>query len=254
METSGDTGSKPGWGIVLGGEPFDLEHWKESLRQPFDPWVTKVIASLVLRSERLNSATTSTEAIDLGVAPMAQINGALSARSIAGMIRAEGIIKFLPDGRHQRFVPAVMRATDARDRVSMTLIARGPDGKPLPSPPPERSAAQQWLSIAADDELLADTLTFFGRSDNWFDAYKALECLIARFGGGKVEKFLALGWESKSKIELLKRTADFWRHSPRGRPKVDRPPNPMELAEARDLLTKLITVAFQRVAAAKGGP
>jgi hypothetical protein len=33
------------------------------------------------------------------------------------------------------------------------------------------------LRIAAEHDLLADALTYFARGDEWFDAYKALECL-----------------------------------------------------------------------------
>jgi hypothetical protein len=110
--------------------------------------------------------------------------------------------------------------------------------------PPEPSNPQRWLSIAAEDDLLADALTYFGRGDDWFDIYKALECLIGRFGGGEESKFLALGWASATKIKLLKRTADVWRHSRRGRPKIVPPSDPMEQTEARDLLGKLMARAF----------
>jgi hypothetical protein len=72
------------------------------------------------------------------------------------------------------------------------VVAVGPDGNPLPPPTPQPSETQRWLSIAAEDALLADALTFFGRSDDWFDIYKALECLIRKFGGGKEADFLAL--------------------------------------------------------------
>ena len=32
-----DTASRSGWGVVLAGEAFDLEDWRETLKQPFDP-------------------------------------------------------------------------------------------------------------------------------------------------------------------------------------------------------------------------
>jgi hypothetical protein len=106
--------------------------------------------------------------------------------------------------------------------------------------PPEPSNPQRWLAIAAENELLADALTYFGRSDDWFDIYKALECLELKFGGeGKV---LALGGASASKIKLLKHTANYSkRHA---RLMFDPPSHPMERAEARDLLAKLIARAF----------
>ena len=82
-----------------------------------------------------------------------------------------------------------LRATDARDRASMVVVVDGAEPAP-----PEPSNPQRWLSIAAEDDLLADALTYFGRGDDWFDTYKALECLELKFGGereGQVERFRA---------------------------------------------------------------
>jgi hypothetical protein len=72
----------PGWGILLGGEPFDLEDWQEALQQPFDPWVIKTDDGLILRSRDLDYATTSSEANALGMALLAQANGAFGASQI----------------------------------------------------------------------------------------------------------------------------------------------------------------------------
>jgi hypothetical protein len=80
---------------------------------------------------------------------------------------------------------------------------------------------------------------YFARGDDWFDVYKALECLEMRFGDE--EEFRSLGWADKGKIKLLKRTANSGRHA---RKKFDPPPHPMERTEARDLLAKLMACAF----------
>jgi hypothetical protein len=60
---SDDTASKIGWGILLSGDQFDLEDRQEALKPPRDPWVTKMDDALILRSQLLDSATTSTEAL-----------------------------------------------------------------------------------------------------------------------------------------------------------------------------------------------
>lgn len=239
------TASKIGWGVELGGHAFDLEDWKEALKVPFDPWILETEGRLILRSIRLDPAATSSEAYERAQILMEQVNGALAvSHHNTGVVRVAAIAEMMSDGSRHVFVQ-VSGTAKARSRVGAVGVAIGPGGKPAPPPPPEPSNAQRWLSIAAEDDLLADALTFFGRSDNWFDIYKALECLIGDFGGGKEDEFLALGWASKTKIGLLKRTADFWRHSPRGRPKVAPPPSPMEQTEARDLLAKLMARAFQ---------
>jgi hypothetical protein len=239
-----DTASRVGWGVLLGGEEWDLEEWREALRQSFDPWVTE--DGLILRSSSLDRATTGSEAYDRATALMDQVNGALAVRCRARVVRLEGIVEILSDGtRRPAPVLASFNVTERPDK----LRAMATVGEPKPPPPPEPSEIQRWLSIAAKDALLADALTFFGRGDDWFDTYKALECLIGRFGGGKEADFRALGWVSADKIKLLKHTADSWRHSPRGRLNVDPPDPPMERAEARDLLAKLMARAFHEAPA-----
>jgi hypothetical protein len=231
----------PGWGILLGGEPFDLEDWQEALQQPFDPWVVKTDEGLVLRSPDLDSATTSSEARDLGMALLAQANGAFSASHKSGMVRLEAVVQFLPDGSRQRYVIAALRITDARDRVRATIVATGPDGKPLPSPPPEPSQLQAWLSTAAKDDLLGDALMYFGRGESWFDIYKALECIEEKAGGEA--RLLSIGWAAAGEIKRLKRTANCFARHRRG--KFDPPEQPMEMTGARELLGRLIARAFQ---------
>ena len=241
---SGDAASRVGWGVVLGGEEYDLEEWREALRQSFDPWVTE--DGLILRSSSLDRATTGSEAYDLATALMDQVNGALAVRYRAQVVRLKGIMEILSDGtRRPAPVLASFNVTERPDKVRAMVVV----GEPKPRPPPEPSEIQRWLSIAAEDALLADALTFFGRGDDWFDTYKALECLIGRFGGGKEADFLALGWTSADKIKLLKWTANSWRHSPRGRPKVVPPPKPMERIEARELLARLMGRAFDEAGA-----
>ena len=54
----GDAASRIGWGVVLGGDAFDLEDWREALKQPFDPldpWVTETKFGLILRSSQLTA-------------------------------------------------------------------------------------------------------------------------------------------------------------------------------------------------------
>jgi hypothetical protein len=97
---SGDTASRVGWGVVLGGEEYDLEEWREALKQPFDPWVTE--DGLILRSSSLDRATTGSEAYDLAKEEMDQINGALAVRRRARVVQLEGIVEILSNGSRRR--------------------------------------------------------------------------------------------------------------------------------------------------------
>jgi hypothetical protein len=240
-----DIASRVGWGVVLGGHAFDLADWKEALKRPFDPWIMETEGKLVLRSTVLDPAATSSEAYELAEGLMEHVNGALAiSHHNAEVVRVEAVAEIMSDGASRRHVVQAAGTAKARSKAGAVGVAIGRDGKPMPPPPPERSNAQRWLSIAAEDDLLADALTYVARGDDWFDIYKALECLIGRFAGGKEGDFLALGWANAEKIKLLKRTADSWRHSRRGRRGVVPPDPPMERTEARDLLAKLIARAF----------
>ena len=240
-----DTVPRIGWGVVLGGEALDLEDWREALKQPFDPWVMETEDGLLLRSSLdLDPATTASEAYERANVLMEQVNGALRVSHRARVVRLEGIAEILSDGTRRRHFFMQADSGDLRVRDRLTAEVFGADGKPKPQPPPEPSNPQRWLLIAAKDPFLADALTYFARGDDWFDTYKALECLFGRFGGER--NFLALDWASANKIRLLKRTADSWRHSRLGRPDVVPPDPPMEVTEARDLLAKLIARAFER--------
>jgi hypothetical protein len=228
-----------GWGILLGGEPSDLEVWQEALKR-FDPYIIKTDEGLILRSKLFDSATTSTEAHEFGKTVLARLNGAFGVSRDAGMVRLEKVVEFLSDGSRHPHVIAEIHTTDARDRMSATTVVHGPDGNPLPPPPPEPSGPQRWLDIATGDPLLADALTYFGHGKSWFDIYKAFESIEHKNGGPK--KLLKLGWADDDEIELLKHTANYYaRHARRG---FKPPTAAMGLPKARELVARLIARAF----------
>jgi hypothetical protein len=126
----------------------------------------------------------------------------------------------------------------------MVVVVIGPDGKPVAAPP-EPSRPQRWLTKATNDNHLADALTYFARSGDWFDIYKALECLELKFGGesGLLER----DWAPSSEIKRLKQNANYLRRH--ARLKFDPPAKPMALNEAQDLLATLIARAFDEASA-----
>ena len=96
----------------------------------------------------------------------------------ARAVRLKSIVEILPDGTRRRHSFIEARGGDIRSKGRLVGIVLGSDGQPEAAPPLEPSSAQRWLSIAAEDDLLADALTYFARGDNWFDIFKALECLF----------------------------------------------------------------------------
>ena len=89
---------------------------------------------------------------------------------------------------------------------------------------------------------MADALIYFARGE-WFDVFKAIECLEDRFGGEKVLK--EFGWISRAEFKGLKQTANSHRHRGGGK----HTPNQMalDLPQARELLAKMIQNAFSKL-------
>jgi hypothetical protein len=103
-----------------------------------------------------------------------------------------------------------------------------------------RPLVQTWAELAEEDNLLEDALIYFGRSRDWFDIYKALECLMMRAGGERA--FLAWGWVPEDVIMRIKRTANSARHARR---KYEPPPNPMDVKEAHSVVGRLLRRALK---------
>lgn len=231
---------KPGWGAAVLGEPTDLEDWTHTLKEPFDPWVEMHGPETVLRSASFDELASASEVHDCAIALIERLNGAVALSQQAKQLRLGGIVQFAADGELHRTIFAEGSAF-ARAKVRASAIVIGPDGKPVPSPPPQPSEVQKWTTLAENDDLLDDALIYFGRATDWFDIYKTLECLILKFGGSE-SAFLALGWVSEAEITRLKRTANSARHAKR---KFTPPPNPINLNEARTLLGLLLRRAFK---------
>ncbi|WP_316398235.1 hypothetical protein [Bradyrhizobium sp. 33ap4] len=239
------------WGAVLQGHEFDLQDWRDMLKPPFDPWVEVHGADTVLRSNSFGDLTSSNEVRDRAVTHIERLNGAMFVAMQGQPLQFGGVIEFASDGKHSRTLFAEGFVERARLRMHAVAVVIGPDGVPKPNPPPKESDVQRWAAIADTDDLLEDALIFFGRaspSDHgspptfWFDIYKALECLIEKFGGA--HKFCTLNWAPKAQIENLKRTADWGRHASRSR-RHPPPPNPTTKQEAYELMAKLLRKAFE---------
>jgi hypothetical protein len=232
-----------GWGAVVQGEPGDLADWARVLKEPFDPWVEVHGNETVLRSASLNQLTSSTEVRDRSIAQIERLNGAMALSQGSKPLRFGGVIQFTGDGRLHRTIFAEMAAFEASDKLHAIATVIGPDGKPVPPPHPQPSEVQRWAAIADQETWLDDALIYFGRATDWFDIYKALECLEKRFGGETA--FQELDWVPKTEVERLKRTANWARHARR---KFKPPPNPMDLKEALKLLDQLLRRALEEAA------
>lgn len=229
-----------GWGVQLQGQSDDLEDCKNSLKPPFDPWVIESKSGLVLRSKSFDFATYSEEVFQKSKLVMNWLNGALSLNYSGDPVRAGEIVEFTADGQERRHIRLEGVMSIGRFRMRGELTVLGPDGNPRP---PQPSNIQTWMDISENDDLISDALVYYSRSDNWFDIYKCLECLILRFGPSEGD-FIGLKWASATKIKLLKQTANCERHA---RKKNKPPEDPMPQAEARQLIGSLLRRALSEV-------
>jgi hypothetical protein len=109
---------------------------------------------------------------------------------------------------------------------------------------PAMSSEQRWLQIAQRDGGVADALSHFVESDDWFAIYKTGEVIEDAVGGGKRGRKAVdgKGWLPKGSFANLMRTANHFRHSDRGRlsARYPLPPNPPSIDEARSSMRTVL--------------
>ncbi|MGL3108907.1 hypothetical protein [Bradyrhizobium sp. BR 1432] len=225
------------------------------LKPPFDPWVEEHGSDTILRSNSLDDLTSADEVRDRVIAHIERLNGAMFVMMQGESLQFGGVVEFACDGKMHRTMFADA-ACFARSRIHAAAVVIGPDGKPKLDPLPTRSQVQRWAAIADNDDLLEDALIYFGRVSApdqphpptfWFDIYKALECLIERFGENKKREdtFFALDWVP-AEVERLKQTANWARHARR---KFKKPSPATTEQEAKELMARLFRKAFEKAAA-----
>lgn len=225
------------WGVHLTGHDFDLLDWEETLKAPFDPWVERLQEMFVLRWSGFDGLDTA-EVRTRGEALIEQLNGAMAASKGSRPIRGQDVIEFTTDGtRHHHILVADHLELRTRFGAAVLKVV-GPDGAVIPDAPPQPSDVQQWASIADTDDRLADALVYLGRRE-WFDLFKAIEC-IEDWAGGEGE-LIKLGWMDREK--RVKRTANSFRHRRRGTHSPPSPPATHE--EALQFVADLIRKAFK---------
>jgi hypothetical protein len=231
----------PRWAAIVTGDEADLADWRDCLKEPYEPYLELRDNHHVLRSTTFDDLESADQVRSISVALIDRLNGAMRVSRRTKPVRFDCVAEFTAAGTMNRTVFAEMHAeASLRLRTHAVLVGVGPSGEVLPQAEPEPRSVQDWSASAEHDELLDDALVYFGRATDWFDIYKALECLITRFGGEA--RFLDLGWAPRDQIKRLKKTANSARHARR---RYDRIDNPMNLRTASRLLEVLIRRAFK---------
>ena len=234
--------SRIGWGIVLGGHAFDLGSWQEACRTT----IRTVGDGNGGRADPPLEPARPRDHVDRGSEQAREGTdraGKWRARREPSSTGSSGLRvsrKSCPTALAgvccRRFFLKNSRCKGQRSRCRSWPRWQAKTFAMVPAQQPPTVVVERRRS-----DLLADPLTYFARGNDWFDIYKALECLILRTGGGREKEFLDLGWADADEITRLKRTANSERHARR---KFDPPRSPMRPNEARDLLAKLMARAF----------
>ena len=234
---------RAGWGAYVTGELIDLADWEHRLKAPFTPWLERSEADVVLRSAAFDTLQDPREVADRATALIDLLNGALAVSEGTRPITFGGVVEFRSDGTRTRVVFPVSAYVELRG-----VKARGVAGNLGPAPPPTASEAQVWAEVSDREPLLADALVYYGRRTDWFDIYKALECLEKKFGGETSLRNRL--WMPLPALEKLKQTANSFRHA---RLKFEPVADPMPLDEARRVLGQLIRCAFEEMSGRSHG-
>jgi hypothetical protein len=225
-----------GWALELRGEKFDLDDLREGLRPPFDPWVEEYeldgAAMLLLRSKNWSGLYSTADMMADARRLIDQINAVhLVGQPDARPIEYGVTLRF---GQNGKPLPIMLAATGnftLQGGRSRTTIAGRKDPSAEAGPVP--SPMQQRIARASSDDDTADLLGFVARANNWFDLYKAMECLERVAGGGHVLKALETDWAT------VRQTANCHRHAP-NEAKFPFPLNPPDLDQARAVVLRAV--------------
>jgi hypothetical protein len=152
-----------------------------SARTPNIRWQNTLEAIYILRSQSFDGLQIS-EVRGRAEALIERLNGAMAAARGSRPVRGQDVVQFTPDGvRHHHILLA--ESLNLRVRVGAARMTIGSDGAIVPEAAPQPSEVQRWTVIADTDDRLADALVYLSRAE-WFDLYKAIEC-VEDFAGGE---------------------------------------------------------------------
>lgn len=200
------------WSLVLEGDALDLETWRIAFKGQSEAKVDTVtthdgVKQYCLNSTRFDGLSDAIEVRDTAAELLMRMYGVLKLHGDAGMLNFSGVA-YCRRANGQRdthilLAPAIIRVRGG----SFEVVTGGL--RP-------HSEAERAIELAESDNNVADALEHFARSSDWYDIYKILEVILADVGGKKV--LIAKGWLTKTSIESLGQTANFYRHARAPRP------------------------------------
>lgn len=217
---------------------MDLDDWAYTLNAPFDPVVIESpLGTYLLASSEFSDAVDATDVRERAQSLIARLNGAMAILQSAKPVQCGGIVQVDEHGnRHTTVFAEAVGIVAARATMRATAEVIGSDGKVVPPPQPQPSAAQAWNALAAADDDVADLLEQHGKAQGWYEIYKTIEIAEAIMGRkGGTQKLARLLGTSGSKFLTMRQTANFYRHA-----RALKPDTPTSLHDAKSLLNFLV--------------
>ena len=228
------------WGVEIKGAEMDLAAWKAMLKSPFDPFVEEVAGEhgnyLALRSSAFNGLPVAAEVHKAAKLLFSTLNVTMSKNADADPVTHGAVVEFVSDGppRKHQFVE-VVEPIAMRTRVFLvTVTVKDADGNVTESKPAP-SRAQEWMRAAALAQDIGAALRYLEGKPGWVELYKAYEAVRLMPNGGI----------SRNEIKRFTQTANTGdgRHRPNNKWKPHS--RPMELWEARALITQWVSAAIE---------
>lgn len=230
------------WGVELKGPEEDLKAWRILLKPPFDPFVEEVKDErgdyLALRSSAFDGIATSAEVHQAAKRLFSTLNVAMSKSADTDPVTSGSIIEFVPDCQPRKHHYLEVETGIFRIRVGIaTMTLKDAQGNVI-EPPPAPSRAQLWMCAAKLEPKIGSALRYLEGKPGWFELYKAYEAV----------KNMPMGGISASEIKRFTQTANVGeRHHPNDKIKPHK--RPMELWEARALITQWVSAAIDNILA-----
>lgn len=129
----------------------------------------------------------------------------------------ECVVRINDDGTQSRRVVRSVTAFVALARLSASGTMIGPDGKPVPSSPPEE---EKWLACAQLDSGVEKALRLFTEEHTWSNLYRIYEVIEGdimarerirddyRAPGDVMQKIDSYGWAKEADIKLFRGVAN----------------------------------------------
>ena len=230
------------WAVELNGSEADREAWRMLLKPPFDPFIEEIKDQrggyLALRSSAFDGIATSAEVHQAAKQLVATLNVTFSILWDTDLVTDGAIVEFVPGGAARRHQYLEVGVGSFRLRGGPVQFSAMDSQGNVIELPPTPSRAQLWMRAAALAPEIGSALRYLRGSPGWVELYKAYEALQGRPNRGI----------SKNEEERFRRIANAKeRHHQNNKHNPHK--HPMELWEARALVTRWVSAAIDDILA-----